>query len=89
MDYQKLNKIIQNLPNIRYEYRSKQLHTTKGDDVGYGEETYNWEEVYDVGLEKGMFLKLKVETDSYGDNEFIRGVEFVRGKEKTVIVYEF
>lgn len=82
MDYKELNSKLRNLAAFRNT--AIPVFQTEREYEGA-----SFEEVYDIGLEDGMFLKLYISSDSYGDNESINGVEFVKGKEKTVIVYEF
>lgn len=90
MNYEQLNEKLKDLRKIRY---GKPVHTEVVNSIngGYsdqGEEGLSYE-VYDIGLEDGLFLKLTITIDSYGDSEKISGIEFVRGKEKTITVYEF
>lgn len=40
------------------------------------------------GLPEGIFMRETYHTDSYGDNKTLVKIEFVKGKEKTVTVYE-
>lgn len=91
MDYKQLNDKLKNLSTLRHS--SKLVHKevvneVDGDYGSQGEQGLTYE-VYDIGLEAGMFVKLSITTDSYGDNESISGLEFVQGKEKKVTVYEF
>lgn len=89
MDYKKLNEKLKSLNEIRYgSIVSRQVisnvdpdHPSQGKE---GEEV----EVYDIGLPDGMFLMLTINTDSYGDNERVSGIQFVKAKEKKVLVYE-
>lgn len=39
-------------------------------------------------LPEGVFMRETYNTDSYGDNDFIVKVEFVKGKEKQITVFE-
>lgn len=87
MDYKKINEKLKNLDNFRYE--SKPVFTNEPNSVGEEETIYNWEEVYDIGLEDGMFVKLNIQTNSYGYDESIVGLEFVQAQEKKVTVYEY
>jgi len=34
------------------------------------------------------FVKVTIQTDSYGEDQKIRGIKIVKGKEKTITVYE-
>lgn len=87
MDYKALNSKTRHVYTIRHS--TKPVYTNRPDDAGYNEQVYTWEEVYDIGLDDGLFIKFYLETDSYGDNESITGFEFVKGKPKTITVYEF
>lgn len=89
MDYQKLNEIFSDLSNFYWNNRDKVVHTEEGSEGQY-EGSYNSTvRVYDLGLPDKMFLKIEERTDSYGDNLSLHKIEFVKGKEKTVVVYEF
>lgn len=93
MDYKKINELLKNISSTKWKFRDKIVHTEVINEVDYnrpvqGEKGETFE-VYNVGLPDGMFLKITTITDSYGDNESVGGIEFVKGKEKTVTVYEF
>ena len=34
------------------------------------------------------FVKVTIQTDSYGEDEKVKGIKIVKGKEKTITVYE-
>jgi hypothetical protein len=57
-------------------------------DSDYGEqgESSIYHEVYPFDSE--VFIKLTINTDSYGYNEFINGVQFVKPIQKTVTSFE-
>lgn len=40
------------------------------------------------GLPENVFLKVTIQTDSYGDNESITEYQFVEGKAKQITVFE-
>ena len=82
MDFELINKHLKNISQLR---NSKEIEGDYGDQ-GESNEIY---EVYDIGLSDGLFVKIRLGSDSYGYNETVDGVEFVRGKEKKVTVYEF
>lgn len=87
MDYKQLNDLLgdlQNLRNTKYEQRIVE-HEIDGEG-SQGDEGLSYE-VYKVPFEEGLFLKLKITTDSYGDNESIAGVEFVKPIEKKILQY--
>lgn len=82
MNYKKINDKLKNLALIR---SGKAIYEkTKGDE--YGSETV---EVYDIGLEDGLFVRFTVTSDSYGENEAVSGVEFVKAQKKEVVIYEY
>jgi len=89
MDYSKVNKMLENLLALRNQkpYQKDVLKEIKNPDGGQGEEGLT-HEFYEVKGEENLFIRLTITTDSYGDNESIQGVQFVRPKEKTVTVFE-
>ena len=88
MDYKKLNEVLKNLDTLRYSKEALHKEVIKEVNGGY-EELGEFYEVYDVGLQNGVFMKVQYLTDSYGDNERVGGVEFVKAKEKTVTAYAY
>ena len=93
MDYKKINELLKSISSTTYKYRNNVVHEevvneVNGDYASQGENGESFK-VYDVGLPDGLFLKVTTITDSYGYNEAVGGVEFVKGKEKKVTVYEF
>jgi hypothetical protein len=54
------------------------------------QEEYNEIIVYykHPGLPEGVFMMESYRTDSYGNNENLHEIRFVKGKEKKVTVYE-
>jgi hypothetical protein len=89
MDYSKVNKMLDNLLALRNQkpYQKDVLKEIKNPDGEQGEEGLTYE-FYEVKGEENLFIRLTITTDSYGDNESIQGVQFVRPKEKTVTVFE-
>lgn len=89
-----VNEILENLENIRGSYGNKTFKKISQETIyeinnSYGDGEQGAEgQSYEIYEYKGMFIKLDVRTDSYGDNEFVRGVQFVEPIEKTVLVYE-
>ena len=81
MDYKKVNENLKNFFSLRTGKKPvfKQIP---------GEYETGFIEVYDIGLPDGLMAKLTIEIDSYEHQEYISGVEFVRGREKTIISYE-
>ncbi len=79
MDYKKINEITASLPRLRNG--TKPLEVTTNDD----EETI---EVYAIKGIDGLYIRLRMAEDSYDENEYVAGIEFVKAVEKTVLTYE-
>jgi hypothetical protein len=45
-------------------------------------------EIYSIDKEQGIYLRVERSTDSYGDNETLVGISFVKPKEVTKTVFE-
>ena len=95
IEFRTFNDLFKNgFNNFRYTNKNKLIHSEIVKDLtsyregsqGESNEKY---EVYDVNLPDGWFIKLRLGSDSYGYNEFVENVSFVRGKEKKVTIYEF
>ena len=92
MDYAQLNLILSDLRNIRYDSKKYQKITSEvikqidGDYGSQGDEGQTFE-IYSTPIE-GVYVKLDVRTDSYGDNEFVHGLAFVKPVEKVVQFFE-
>jgi hypothetical protein len=90
MDYKKLNKLLEDLQQFRHTNSSKLVEriTISEVDKEYGSqgETSVYHEVYPLDGE--MFIRLTINTDSYGYNEFINGIQFVKPIQKTVTMFE-
>lgn len=88
MDLKKINELLSDLEKIQAE--GKLISSDRSDNY-YHEKNQGERglavEIYDIG-EDGLFLKLVKNTDSYGDNESIVGVQFVTAQTKEVVVYE-
>jgi hypothetical protein len=85
-----LNEILRDLPNLRRSTPEgveivKRINSNGGDGE-QGEEGVSYE-VYKLPIDN-LYVKLKITTDSYGDNEAVSGIEFVSPVEKTVTTYE-
>jgi len=86
MDYKKINDLFGDLNSFYHNnniVHQEQTATGDGYESSYGERYV----VYDAKLEDGYFVKISYKTDSYGDNEEIIGIEFVKGKEKKITKY--
>jgi len=90
MDYKKLNKLLEDLQQFRHTNSSKLVEriTISEVDKEYGSQgdTSVYHEVYPFDGE--MFIRLTINTDSYGYNEFINGIQFVKPIQKTVTMFE-
>ena len=90
MDYKKLNKMLEDLQQFRHTNSSKLVEriTISEVDKEYGSQgdTSVYHEVYPFDGE--MFIRLTINTDSYGYNEFINGIQFVKPIQKTVTMFE-
>lgn len=90
----KLNKILKDLMNIRNSGKRIERTVIKDlNDEHYGGEGSQGDsneiyEVYPIEGETGLFIKLEIGSDSYGDNEFVAGIEIVRPVEKLVTLFE-
>ena len=89
MDYKKLNEVLSNLSIFYLERNFKVIAKFQSDD--YGREldqgdTSSRTLILDVGLD--VFLKVVIECDSYGDNEGVSSIAFVKETTKEVVVYE-
>lgn len=92
MDYAKFNQLFkEGFNTFRYKNERKRVGIDvvhQVDEEGEQGESNEIYEIYDMGLGDGMFIKLQISYDSYGENEFVDGVQFVKAREKTVTVYE-
>lgn len=93
MNVEKLNEVLSDLEGFRNSNVAVHTDVANEIDNSYGEGIQGEEglsfEVFETDGLDGYFVKLEIRTDSYGDNERISGVQFVKPKEKTVVVYEF
>ena len=80
MDYKKINESTKYLMGIRNNYTPVYTETNEDDELF---------EVYDIGLDDGVFVKLEIVEDSYGENQHVFGFEFVQAVKKEVVVYEY
>lgn len=92
MDYKQFNEIFANLNQIRYGTSPWIKLTTEieheirgGGDEGRQGVSY---EVYGCPFDSEVYLRFTITTDSYGDNEQISGIQFVKVTEKTIKTYE-
>lgn len=85
MELSKINALLSNLDDTdrtKLEFVEKRDVTTHmGDESVY-------EKLYNVIGEDGLYLKITYSTDSYGEGEYIRSIQFVKPVQKTVTVFE-
>jgi hypothetical protein len=74
MDYTKLNAKLANLKSLR---RGTPMAKTRPED-----EYSTWTEIYP--FDEDVYVKLTIRQDSYGENEFIEGIQFVKPQVKQV-----
>lgn len=88
IDIKTINKVLSNIDSIRYSETPIFKQGLKGVEecCGGGGE---WVEVFDLGLPDKWLVKLTIGTDSYGDNEFITGIQIVRETQKQTVTYEY
>jgi len=79
MDYKELNELLSDFNKLR---RNTKIASERP-DIDEGTPGY---EVYHV--EGDVYVKLTIDTDSYGEYEFVRGVEFVSPKTVQVTNFE-
>lgn len=92
INLKELNEILGDINNFRY--RVKPLQKTQSYN-GVGDDDYNGsqceynetQEIYPLS-DKETFLQITIRTDSYGDNEFIHGIKFVKPTEKVIVNYQ-
>lgn len=92
MDYKKINEKLGNLEELRNSL--KPVHRKVNYEINSeydGEQgaSNDIDEVYDIGLSEGLFIKLNIGSNSYGYDEFVKGIEFVKAVEKTIKVYKY
>jgi hypothetical protein len=78
MDYGKLNEFLSDFNMLRAKGRKVETKQPGDYETGY--------EVYEIS--EGVYVKLIVYVDSYGENESVVGVEFVQPKTVTVTNFE-
>lgn len=89
-----VNEILADLEDIRNSYGNKKMKKITEEIIyeinnSYGDGEQGAEgQKYEIYQYKGLFIKLDIRTDSYGENESVRGIQFVTPTEKTVLVYE-
>lgn len=89
MEFQKLNSLLKDLRSLRVKRNlvsTEVIHSIE-DEGHQGEEGVSFE-VYKIEGVDDIYMKLKIVTDSYGDNDSVAGIEFVQPIQKTITGYE-
>ena len=87
---------LKDLQDLLKNKRQYLQSTTKGhigipegyDDGSQGEYNESFKFYKHPGLPEGVFMRETYQTDSYGSNESLTNIEFVKGREKTIKVFE-
>ena len=91
MDYKRINEILSDLSERGLEKKFKQVSTETPRNY-WNEKSEGGEdiktEVYEFDKEENIFLKIQRRTDSYGDNETLFSISFVKPVEIKVTAYE-
>lgn len=92
MNYKLINKYLKNIDLLRRRQGALLIdtitiseHTNPPTQGQEGE----FHEIYDIGLEDNMLLKVIIMSDSYGFQETVKGVTFVKAISKTVQIYTY
>jgi len=86
-----LNELMSNNTKNKYLVQTQQGHIGIPDSWGDGNQgEYNeaFKFYKHPGLPEGVFMKETYHTDSYGERDSLVDVQFVKGKEKTITVFE-
>ena len=86
MDYKKLNEVFKNLRNIKLEKVSTNQSDNFYQEKHQGEEGERID-IYELGFDD-LFLKVVTVSDSYGNNELIDSIQFVKPILKQVKDFE-
>ena len=86
-------EVLMDLFNNKHQYKVNKVQGHKGipDDNFYGiRDEYNEYFLFYKHPEfpENLFMRESYRTDSYGGDDRLYAVDFVTGKEKTIIVYE-
>ncbi len=90
MEISRINEILSDIDSINSVKGLKLISSNKSEN--YGEESYEHEErekvdLFDIGHDV-LLLQVVSRVDSYGDNERVVSLKFVKPIQKEVIVYE-
>jgi len=85
-----LNELMSSSTQSKYRISSKDGHRGVPDGgEGYqGEYNERFEFYRHPDMPENVFLQITYQSDSYGDNESIYEMKLVKGREKTITVYE-
>ncbi len=86
MELKEINSLLSDFKKLRILKKIHQETIIELDGEGSQGDTNLKYEVYEAG--PGAFIKLTINSDSYGNNEFVAGLQFVNPSPKTVTVYE-
>ena len=87
MNLTKINEVLRDLNKLRNSGKTVEVEVVKKiDGEEQGEEGLSYE-VYKLP-EDNLYVKLKITTDSYGEDERISGLEFVQPKEVTITQFK-
>lgn len=88
MDYKKINEKLKDLEGFRNSNTPVFKNVVKEIDYNYARQGESNEiyEVYDLGLENGLFVKLEIGSDSYGEEWY--GYKEVTKTTKTISIWE-
>lgn len=86
-DFSKLNEFFADL--IEFRRKNTPLEKINIHLIGTEGEQGQTSEIVEIyKLYDDCFVKLTINTDSYGDNEFVNGIQFVKPVTKEILVYE-
>jgi len=95
MDYKQINKLLDNLQNPKNNKALKFIEKIEGhqgvdtrNGDGYQGEYNEYSEIFQVISDPETFIRFTYQTDSYGDNESISDIKFVKGTKKIIEVFE-
>lgn len=89
VELSEVNKILEDFTTIRSSYRGNGLTKVATEIVKTIDDNYEGSEgetglSYEIYQSGDLYIKVKIETDSYGDNENITGIQFVEPREKLI-----
>lgn len=95
MDYKLLNDLLKNLNNyelgdnkeLTYVSEGK-THTGITDGDGYEGEYNEYQKVFKVNKLEDIYIKFTIRTDSYGGNDYVHSIQFVKPTVKTIQLFE-